>query len=334
MQPPCEIMVAEFLPNMRGLVSHELHERGQSQRRIAVLLGITQARVSYYLRVKKSTFINELSVKFGISFGDIQSYAKILSEDVSRSQVDGIFTLYSIWKNLLFTGSVCSIHQRNSRISSECSVCMDLHKSARDSSAPPGSEDGGILRDIGEAILMLEGSASFPYLIPEVSVNIAESKENPKSTRDIAAIPGRINRIHGRAKAFVLPEFGSSNHTSNVLLNFKSRYPKLRCVMNLKYDKKVEKSLDAVGILRLFTSQTSERKRPTLVESEYSDSTLRRIAKTSIPTNIVESYPFALIDRGSEGVEPMTYLFGTKAVELAQVALKLSHSYSAMILES
>src|SRR5208283_1112601 len=107
MQPPCEIMVNDFLPNMRGLVSHELHEKGESQRRIALLLGITQARVSYYLGKRRTQFSSELATKFGISQSDIANYSKLLAEDATRSQTDGIFTLYSIWKNLLFTGMIC-----------------------------------------------------------------------------------------------------------------------------------------------------------------------------------------------------------------------------------
>ncbi len=104
-------MVSEFLPNMRGLVSHELHESGRKPAQDRSLLGITQARVSYYLGIKKGRFVSELASKFALSQSEVQSYGRILSEDVRRSEVDGIFTLYSIWRNLLFTGGACSIHQ-------------------------------------------------------------------------------------------------------------------------------------------------------------------------------------------------------------------------------
>ena len=334
MLPPCEMMVEYFLPNIRGLVAHELHERGDSQRRIATLLGVTQARVSHYLSNKKQDYANELSKQFGRNTGEMQSYAKILSEDVSRSQIDGIFTLYSIWKNLLFSGNVCAIHQSKSGISTECSVCMELHRPSRESETIPETEDALILRDISGAISLLENSATFPHLMPEVSVNVAMSRSNPKTMRDIAAIPGRINKIHGRAKAFVLPEFGSSNHMSNVLLIFNSKSSNLRSAMNLRYDHAVDAALAKLGIRRIYTAEIQGiSKGKWLADQSESriqgDRVLKRLLSVSLPA-LAETV-FAVIDRGSEGVEPNTYLIGGKASELAQVALKISHYYSTTL---
>ncbi|HZW55729.1 MAG TPA: thiamine-phosphate synthase family protein [Nitrososphaerales archaeon] len=367
MQPPCEIMVSEFLPNIRGLVSHELHERGESQRRIAVLLGITQARVSYYLSAKKLRFVNEISGKFGINPVEVQNYARSLSEDIARSQTDGIFTLYSIWKNLMFSGNVCSIHQRKSGISSECSVCMDLHKSysVGEEKSDAELEDSKLLWELREAASQIENSASFPSIMPEVSVNIAMAKTNPKSGRDIAAFPGRINRVHGRAKALLFPEFGCSRHMSNVLLIFRSRFPNVSAVMNIKHDEIIERVIAELGIPSIITkphiighivSDASERGRrknrlvvksakdidigQEIVESQpfgsgIDDRVISRLRATIIPSTIGSSGKvFALLDPGSEGVEPMTYLFGGRATEIAQCALKISHVYMNIQLQS
>ncbi len=314
-------MVEYFLPNIRGLVAHELHERGESQRKIATLLGVTQARVSHYLSTKKSNFSNELSRQFGSGAGEILSYAKILSDDVGRSQIDGVFTLYSIWKNLLFSGKVCAVHQNEAGLSSECSVCMELHRPSRESESSPETEDSMVLRDLSDAVAMLENSASFPLLMPEVSVNVAMSRSNPKTVRDIAAIPGRINKIHGRAKAFVLPEFGSSKHMSSVVLIFNSKSNKLRAAMNLKYDEMLDRALTSLGISKVFTSEEHA------IHGE--DQTLTRLGKVLPPDQLVDH--FAVIDRGSEGVEPNTYLVGKRASQLAQISLKISHFYATAL---
>ena len=334
MLPPCEMMVEYFLPNIRGLVAHELHERGESQRRIATLLGVTQARVSHYLSNKKQGYSSLLSRQFGSSAGEIQGYAKILSEDVSRSQVDGIFTLYSIWKSLLFRGEVCAIHQSKSGVSSECSVCMELHRPLRESETNPETEDASVLRDITEAISILENSATFPLLMPEVSVNVAMSRSNPKTVRDIAAIPGRINKIHGRAKAFVLPEFGSSNHMSNVLLIFNAKSSNLRGAMNLRYDPAIDAALANLGIQRMFTVDAESIVRGKRLQArpdstEPRDPVLKRLLSVQVATSTAPV--FAVIDRGSEGVEPNTYLIGGKASEVAQAALKISHNYATAL---
>ena len=328
MQPPCEIMTNDFLPNMRGLVSHDLHEAGVSQRRIAVLLGITQARVSYYLSKRKAYFAADLGNKFSISQNDMLSYSRILAEDVQRSQLDGIFTLYSIWKNLLFTGAICSAHQRESNIQSDCSVCMELHKPARESISPKDeeTEDTQILREISEAVALIEASSQFPYLMPEVSVNIAMSRKTPKSSRDIAAIPGRLNRIHGRAKAFVLPEFGSSKHMSRVLLIFHTKNRSLRAVLNLKFDTLVEKTLEELSVPRCYTTvQTFRPGRQMRVETPQ-DALMQRLESTTL-ADIGTSRVVAVLDRGSEGVEPITYLLGSSASEIAQLAIRMSKAY-------
>jgi hypothetical protein len=323
-------MVNDFLPNMRGLVSHELHEKGESQRRIAMLLGITQARVSYYLNRRKSSFSSELTAKFGISQNDVSNYSKLLAEDAIRSQTDGIFTLYSIWKNLLFTGMICATHQKESNVPHECSVCMEIFKPTRDALefSDQESEDMQITNEISRAISMIEGSVYFPSVMPEVSVNIAMSRKNPKTSSDVAAIPGRINRIHGRAKALVPPEFGSSNHMSKVLLLSNSRVPDFRSVLNIKYDESIGKILDELGLPKRFTTASKSTsgqsgKRQTSVD----DAVLLRLSQLNFGHE--EGHKImALIDRGSEGVEPMTYLVGEKATDLGQLALKIAQIYS------
>lgn len=331
MQPPCEMMVNDFLPNIRGLVSHELHEKGESQRRIATLLGITQARVSYYLSKKKNQFSNALTVDFGLSQSDIQNYGKILAEDVTRSQTDCIFTLYSIWKNLLFSGAICASHKKKSDVPADCAVCMELHKPMRESveASDQETEDMSIIREISKAVAMVESSVHFPDIMPEVSVNVAMSRNSPKTSRDIAAVPGRINRIHGRAKAFVLPEFGSSNHMSRVLLIANSRRSGLRAAMNIKYDAIVDRALTDLELPRTFTETAKSSRRSQLIGArDDSDPVLNRLSLTRFPPNL-DAPVLALIDRGSEGVEPITYLIGRNATDVAHAAIKIAHFHAA-----
>lgn len=327
-------MTRYFLPDIRGIVAHELDERGESQRKIASTLGITQARVSHYLSNKKSIYYSDLLKRFETSQGELEGFARILADDASRSQVDGIFTLYSIWKNMLFNGGVCAIHQSESAISKDCSICMDLHRPQRDSYNETSSkeEESTILRDLSEAISVIEDSSQFPLIMPEVSVNIAMCKQDPKSKRDVAAIPGRINKIHGRAKAFVLPEFGSSNHMSNVLLLFRSKSNNIKSVMNLRYDESMDRSLSLLEVTKISTREKSafQRKYRNQIEPKPADDVvLQRLAQIKIPDSVSKANPsFAVIDEGAEGLEPITYLFGTRATELSQLSLKIAHAYA------
>jgi len=333
MQPPCEIMVEDFLPNMRGIVSHELRKKGESQAKIASLLGITQARVSFYLAKKKSFFQEALTLKFGITDSDSESFGKILAEDVMRSRTDAIFTIYSLWKNLLFTGSVCPVHQEESGVPIDCSVCMELHKPVLDtkSISPDERGDTFILREISEAAKILEDSPYFPQVMPEVSVNIAMSREDPKTSRDVAAVPGRINKIHGRAKSFVLPEFGCSNHMSRVLLIAYTRNKEMRAGLNIKFDSRIERILAELRIPRKTTEDLKSSKSPRKYDQTPAKSPderiIEKIAQTNFPSTLA-GQAFALIDRGSEGLEPITYLLGRKATDIAKIAINLAHKFS------
>ena len=201
---------------------------------------------------------------------------------------------------------------------------MELHKPARDSnqSTDKEAEDMNILREISLATSVLEASTSFPAVMPEVSVNIAMSRSNPKTSRDVAAVPGRINRIHGRAKAFVLPEFGSSKHMSRVLLTMNARNPSFRAALNIKYDGTIERALDALHIPKRFTVVQKPAVR-TPAETEETDPVLARLSGTKMPEDPSLQH-IAIIDRGSEGVEPITYLVGKRATDLAETAIKIS----------
>jgi predicted fused transcriptional regulator/phosphomethylpyrimidine kinase/predicted transcriptional regulator len=325
-------MTRYFLPDIRGIVAHELSERGTSQSKIARVLGITQPRVSHYLSNKKSIYYSSLSRRFGTSLTELEGFARILADDASRSQIDGIFTLYSIWKNMLFNGEVCAIHQTESSISKDCSVCMDLRRPQTVFSNEVSSkqEESIILRDLSDAIVLIESSSEFPQIMPEVSVNIAMCKDNSKSKRDVAAIPGRISKIHGRARSFVLPEFGSSNHMSNVLLLFKCKLDHIRSVMNLRYDESMGKCLSSLGIHMILTDNRAKprmeehRNHPQIWSPDQV--VLERLSEVKIAESIsISKSPFAVIDEGSEGLEPITYLFGTRATELSQLALRIAH---------
>jgi predicted fused transcriptional regulator/phosphomethylpyrimidine kinase/predicted transcriptional regulator len=331
-------MVDYFLPGMRAAIAHELAERGQSQSKIALELGITQARVSHYLANKKGSYYAQLSKHFGIDQEELEGYTRILADDVTRSQIDGIFTLYSIWKNMLFNGAICGIHQRESLVAKDCSVCMDLHRPSKENqlTLEAGDEQRFILHELSQAVSIIENSPTFPEIMPQVSVNIAMCKAVTKSKGDVAAIPGRICKIHGRARAFVLPEFGSSNHMSKVLTLFHARSSRIRAVMNLRYDELLDQCLHSLSVPKLTTKYSvKQNKRDGTAEQGPADQiVLLRLATTGFPgQGATLRIPFAVVDPGSAGLEPITYLFGTNATELAHLALRISDEYVKMTSE-
>ncbi len=240
---------------------------------------------------------------------------------------------------MLFNGAICGIHQRESLVSKDCSVCMDLHRPSKESQSTleAGDEEYFILHELSQAVSIIENSPTFPEIMPEVSVNIAMCKAVTKSKGDVAAIPGRICKIHGRARAFVLPEFGSSNHMSKVLSLFHTRSSRIRAAINLRYDELLDQCLHSLSVPKLATKYSiKQNKRDGMAEEQppADQIVLLRLASIAVPgQGAATRIPFAVVDPGSAGLEPITYLFGTKATELAHLALRIADGYTKMTSE-
>jgi XRE family transcriptional regulator, thiamine biosynthesis regulator len=308
LQPPDELMVQEFLPAVRMLVARELEAQGFAQSKIAYMLGVTQPSVSLYLRAEKKRAYSTLET-FRVSREDADSYVALLAEDVKRSPVDAVSTLSAFWTGLLGSGSVCSRHREQYTQLVDCDVCMKEYARER-----PGKSE--IIEEVSDAVRSLESSETFVKVMPEVSVNLACAAASAASPADVVAIPGRIVRVGGRAKALLPPEYGASRHLSRVLLLARKVMPDVRACINLRYDPKVGRILKR---LRLRTAQIGDYVSPA------GDPTVEALKKLSQGRT-----PFdALVDTGGNGVEPNLYLFATGAREAAILALRISDSLSA-----
>ncbi|MFQ6010679.1 MAG: thiamine-phosphate synthase family protein, partial [Nitrososphaerales archaeon] len=205
-------MVKSFLPGVRGLVALNLREKGLSQGKIAKMIGVTQVAVNHYLR-NGPKFYSEKLALVGLTERDTSNLTDLLTEDLFVSQVDAIYTLYSLWRGYLSRGKICSTHQNMVHTLSNCEVCMKFFGD-RDSLQPNRRE---ILDGLSHAVKLLEASPYFPKIMPEVSVNIVFADSMARGESDIAAMPGRIVKVHDRAKAMMAPEFGVSHHMAKVL---------------------------------------------------------------------------------------------------------------------
>src|SRR5438132_12247023 len=96
-------MMEVFLPSMRALVARQLNAEGDSQGKISRLLGITQASVSNYLSADLHEVYSKLS-SIGITPEEGERYGSLLAEDVKKSPVYAVSTLYSIWSIILGKG--------------------------------------------------------------------------------------------------------------------------------------------------------------------------------------------------------------------------------------
>jgi len=310
MQPPDELMIQVFLPAMRQLVATRLRSEGLSQNRISSLLGITQASVSNYLssdpRKAKSTL-----TQFAVSPSEADSYSAALARDVKINPVEAVRTLNEIWTRLLGRGAVCPSHRSLYPSLADCDVCIREYGGRRGNRSETISE-------VADAVRLLEASETFVSVMPEVSVNIACAAGEAETPADVVAIPGRIVKVRGRARAMLPPEAGASIHMARILLLVRRLRPDLRACINLVYDDKMARTLKK---LRLRVLEVAGHLLPG-VQDPTSGALERRLTKSPPQFD-------AVVDRGGSGIEPNTYLFARGAGEVAELAIRVSRAYSA-----
>jgi predicted fused transcriptional regulator/phosphomethylpyrimidine kinase/predicted transcriptional regulator len=313
MNPPSEIMTRHLLPALRGLVAHNLSRKGYSQSRIATFLGVTQASVSFYLADPSATYFLKIKT-LGLLDADTERYVETLSEDVIRGRVEAIYTISSLWKNLLATGTMCPLHRRESEILEDCDVCMRLYGSTK-----AGVERSRILHEVERAAKTVEGSLLFPAVMPEVSVNIVMAAPGALSEMDIAALPGRMVKIRGRADHMLPAEFGVSRHMARMLLTAMQWNPLLRAAVNIRYDHRVGDILLDMGLSPI---RISKKDHVTALEGDQVVSAFA----TKINSGTASDAQI-VVDEGGEGLEPNTYVFGGNATKAVLLALEIARRY-------
>ncbi len=310
MHPPDELMIGNFLPAMRLLVSKKLRSRGHSQSRISGLLGITQASVSLYLSASSDRAYSKLG-ELALGKEEADRYAGLLAEDAQRNPVDATETMTRLWKGLLGQGLVCHAHRKLYPSLATCDVCIREF-------APTERDNSGVIDQVARAVGIIEASPTFALVMPEVSVNIVCVQENSDSPDGVVAVPGGIVRVKNSARAMLPPEVGASRHMAKMLVLARKRMHEYHAAINLRYDAKMKKVLRTRRLNRIEIGGVY----PARTEDSTVAAMVRKLAETNERFDVV-------IDRGGTGVEPNLYLFGKTAIEVASLAVEISELYSA-----
>lgn len=310
MHPPDELMVEKFLPSVRQLVAGELSRQGFSQSRVAAALGVTQASVSHYLSSDTAKAYSSLG-SLHVSREEADSYARALADDAKRSPAYAVETLGSIWLSVLGRGLACDAHRSSFPSLADCDACIRAYG---------GRGERGLetISEVTRGVKLIESSATFARAMPEVSVNLACISGDSKSPQDVVAIPGRIVRVRGSARALRQPEFGASGHMAKMLLLVRERRKEFRAAINLRYDRRMARVLKRLRLGSLEIEDDAEPGRH--------DSTVDALA---LAMSRGRGRFDAVVDLGGRGIEPNVYLFGKGAVEVARTAVRASELYSA-----
>lgn len=170
-----------------------------------------------------------------------------------------------------------------------------------------------VLRELKDAVSILEGSPDFSKLIPEVGCNIGMAIPEADSYEDIAAVEGRIVRHRGWAVPVGCVGFGTSRHVARIILSSLRYNPEIRAAINVKYSMEL---LAACKEMKLGISYFDRAEEPENT-STMDWGTAEAIKKYG-------SVPTVIYDKGGSGKEPMIRLLGRCATEVAKLAVELA----------
>lgn len=304
MRPPCEIVIREILPKIRAGVARRLSNEDMSQSKIGERLGITQAAVSKYLG--ETPKIDE----------NLQALVENISDMIVSGTNRPNRTVKAICRTCMYLrigSSTCKRHREliPALEDVDCRICSELlgDKEKR------FSNRAKLLQDMEEAVRIIETIPNFDMLIPQVRANLASCEQSPKSIRDVISIPGRITVLKNRAHAVGAPEFGSSEHTAEILLWGNKVCDEIRSCLCLSGKSAVRELAEMAGF-EIIKVERPARSAKEIIEHS------QPLVETS---GFDSDYP-AIYVPGGLGVEPIMYLFGPGPIPLANKCSKMADS--------
>ena len=291
MRTPSVYVAEVLMPYLRAKIAERLYREGIKQAKIADYLGITQAMVSKYLSGKYRA-----PPELGELLDDIaDEVTRVILFGGSREDVIVVTSRRIL--ELFREGLLCKYYAEYAGVREE--ACTELFSAS--------DEARLVLDSLRDAIRALQSVETFSDLIPEVRSNFAYAMPSPRSSSEVAAIPGRITSVRG--KLFALPpEFGVSRFTAGILVELAKLRPEIRSVINLRYGEDVENALSNAGFkfARVHTGGLGK------------EDAIREIVRP-FKTDLYD----AVIDEGGEGVEPLVYVFGKDPLEVVDKIKRL-----------
>ncbi|EMA62169.1 DNA binding protein [Halorubrum distributum JCM 13561] len=298
-----EVVVDEFLPTVRSMLAEDLRDRGFTQSEVADALGISQSAVSKY------------------AAGDVARHEDIVDDERVRNLVERVGEGLASG-DLTPVAALVEIEVLIRQLE-EGDLLADLHEAAMPALAEADVEfsvhdpDSGlrererVLTSVRRGLRTLTNASGFAGLIPNVGANVAECLADAATVDDVAAVPGRLVDVKGRAMVPGEPEFGVSEHVATVLLAAREAGAPVRGAVNLRYDPETVDTLAADHPTVEFDAE-----RPTR------EAVADAVAAADPPAG-GETETLVLYQTGAVGVEPIVYVLAPTAAEAARIVRDL-----------
>ncbi len=242
---------------LKKAISKILYNRKVPQSKISEILNLSQPMVSNYCKSKDKipTELSEITKKIS---------QKIIKGEPVNFHTCIIFSNEKLNNNFY-------IAEKNEIITDEITEILD---------------------NLKKAFFNLK-EKNLNGLIPEVKLNIAMSKENPKNADDVASFLNGLIISDEKITGYNDIRFGKSKHLSSLLIDF-SKNLNSKSIMNIAYNKKIEKTNLKIDFLTKSYEVKNSTKNPDI-----------------------------LVHKGDFGIEPCAYIIGKDAADVSKKLLKI-----------
>ena len=297
---PSEIVVERFLPTARAMLADELDERGLTQQEIADRLGVTQAAVSKTLG--QSGVVEERFREDERMQATMTRIAEGFAADTMNSY-EALAELLELIREFEDRGPICAVHEEEMPALSGlgCDLCIR-------------GTDTGVLAErdaltaVRTAVRRVTNTSAIAAHIPNVGTNVATAIPEATDETEVAAVPGRVHAVGDRVLVPARPEFGASQHVARTVIAAMAIEPSIRGALNLATSDALLTAARDRGIDPLRFEAGYENRTEHLRDRFHERGTVPRV----------------IYHEGAFGIEPVTYLFGTTAVEAAALAADLA----------
>jgi len=297
MRPPCEYVVKTYIPQVRARIIRDLIEKhGWGPSQVARTLKITLTSVLKYKRI--------LSEDTVISPDFLERVAEEALSILLSKQLDPETFIEVFCRNCMLhriDGEICKLHRAHVDGLENCQACSNVFKFLEDKR----EERNVVIYDILSAYSRLIEIPDFDILIPQVRTNIVECIEGADNIEDVAAFPGRLTTVKGKLVAASRPEFNASKHLAEILVEAHKKKKNIRGLICIKYSEEIDKSIEELGFKVVYFSR-----------DEFKGDLKDFLSK-------IDDVPDIIVDKGGLGIEPVTYVFGEDAIEVAEKIVKI-----------
>ncbi len=179
-----------------------------------------------------------------------------------------------------------------------------------------------ILGNLVVAVDMLERCSEFAGLIPEVRVNLAYALPGATSSREVAAIEGRITRVRGLPRASGLPAFGASDHMARLLIEVRKYEPAIDAGINFRCDQTIIEVVKDYCLEQKLLFGWIDRSREPAAVAERDGSSMPWKIKQLVDSS--HGMPRLFYEGSGWGKEPLFVALGSDAVSVAEIAIEIA----------